>query len=203
MKTGYLVLTLFFYATVLVVVHLIHNKYFEVDVVFYSAMLDSGIALVITSAGLLLFKLFRVYSEFEKFLIVLVLFFSGYSFSISVPTVIDRSLSLYILEKIDQRGGGIRLSEMEWVFKNEYMVEHRLVDIRLTEQLKSGTISIDDDCVVLTGKGKVIAAFSRFYRTNLLPKKRLLRGEYIDDLTDPFRSSVSSPGYECNSDDQT
>ena len=122
----------------------------------------------------------------------------GYSFAISIPTVIDRSLSFYLLEKLEQRGGGIKLNRFSDIFTKEYMKEHRLVDVRLTEQLTSGTIIIKEGCVRITGKGKSIAAFSRFFRTNFLPEQRLLMGQYSDDLIDPFKKSNSDViGYEC------
>jgi hypothetical protein len=66
------------------------------------------------------------------------------------------------------------------------MVEHRLVDVRLTEQLSSGTIVIENGCVKLTEKGDDLAKLSRFFRQNFLPKERLLMGEYSSDLTNPF-----------------
>jgi len=106
-------------------------------------------------------------------------------------------LSFYILEKIQQRGGGIQQARFKEVFTEEYLPEHRLVDVRLTEQLESGTIRIVDGCVVLTERGHQLATFSRAFRMHLLPKRRLLMGKYSDDLTDPFRSSGASPGYEC------
>jgi hypothetical protein len=71
------------------------------------------------------------------------------------------------------------------------------MDVRLTEQLESGTILIEGGCVKLTNKGSVIASIGRFYRQNLLPKKRLLMGKYTDDLTDPFRYSKKALNYEC------
>ena len=40
----------------------------------------------------------------------------GYILAISVPTVLDRSLSFYILEKLQQRGGGIQQSRFNEVF---------------------------------------------------------------------------------------
>ena len=39
--------------------------------------------------------------------------------------------------------GGIQLAKFNYIFTNEYMREHRLVEVRLTEQVKSGTIVID------------------------------------------------------------
>jgi hypothetical protein len=43
------------------------------------------------------------------------------------------------------------------------MREHRLVDIRLTKQIKSGTLFIDKGCVKLTHKSDEIASFGRFF----------------------------------------
>jgi hypothetical protein len=77
------------------------------------------------------------------------------------------------------------------------MVEDRLVDVRVTEQLQSGTISIDGGCVRLTPRGRRIATASSYFRSHFLPRQRLLMGEYSDDLTDPFRHSIRSVDYTC------
>jgi hypothetical protein len=190
-------LTSAIFVFVLLLVHYIHVRYFAVNVVLYAAVLDVFIAIVITAAGCWASKLLAAYSGLERVLLILVWALLGYSFAISVPTVIDRSLSFYILEKLDQRGGGIEQARMGDVFTKEYMVEHHLVDIRLTEQLQSGTITIHDGCVLLTDKGRRIAELSRFYRKHFLPKQRLIMGSYTDVLTDPFRHSQDEVDYTC------
>lgn len=178
-------------------IYYIHVNYFSVDVVFYDAMLDGLIAVILSSSFLVFSSWCRDFCIFEKMLIISIWVLGAYSFSISIPTVIDRSLSIYILEKIQQRGGGVKVNSFENIFVNEYVYEHRLVDVRLTEQKKSGTISIDGGCVRLTDRGRGIVKFSRFFRANFLPKKRLLNGVYSDDLVDPFRNSRSIDDYEC------
>lgn len=170
----------------LFVYYILHLTFFRVNVVFYSAILDGFLAAITLYLILIKTKYFSIFCSFEKFQIFIISILLGYSFAISVPTVIDRSLSFYILEKIQQRGGGIKQNAFEDVFTKEYMVEHRLVDVRLTEQLESGTIEIVGDCVKLTPKGDFLAKLSRTFRKNFLPKERLLMGEYTDDLTDPF-----------------
>ena len=55
-------------------------------------------------------------------------------------------LEIGILEKLDQRGGGIQLAHFEEVFTKEYVREHRLVDVRLTEQL-STTVAVSSSRV--------------------------------------------------------
>lgn len=186
-----------FYLIILLIIYYVHIHAFKVDVVFYSAIWDAIFASVIVGVMLFFLNCLNCFNEFEKFQMVVMCFMLGYVFAISVPTVIDRSLSFYILEKIQQRGGGIRVDKFEDVFTQEYVKEHRLVDVRLTEQVVSGTIIIDNGCVHLTQRGNWLARFSRFFRQHLLPKQRLLMGEYTDALTDPFRHSEKISDYEC------
>ncbi|HEY9210409.1 MAG TPA: hypothetical protein VIO56_03275 [Methylotenera sp.] len=185
------------FVMLLFLIYYIHITYFSVNVVFYAAIADCLLATLL--AGLILFAAayFNSFNLFEKSQMILIWLLAGYAFAISVPTVIDRSLSFYLLEKIQQRGGGIRLDSFEQVFTKEYVKEHRLVDVRLTEQLESGTIQIENGCVKLTEKGNKIARFSRSFRQNFLPKQRLLMGKYSDDLINPFRSSTATSDYSC------
>jgi hypothetical protein len=185
------------FGLLLLVVYVVHVRYVPVNVVFYSAILDDVLATGLTLLLLAALGWLRSFSRFEIAQMVCIWLLLGYSFAISVPTVIDRSLSFYILEKLQQRGGGIKLDAFDQVFTQEYVKEHRLVDVRLTEQQQSGTIVIRNGCVLLTDWGQTIATTSRYFRNHFLPKQRLLMGEYSDDLTDPFRNSVNRSDYQC------
>ena len=185
------------YAILLLVIYVLHVHYVPVNVVFYSAILDAVFATILAAALIATVRWFKVFTRFETLQLCCIWLLLGYSFAISVPTVIDRSLSFYILEKLQQRGGGIKLDAFEQVFTQEYVKEHRLVDVRLTEQQQSGTVEIKDGCVKLTAWGQTIASSSRYFRAHFLPKQRLLMGKYSDDLTDPFRNSVDRTDYRC------
>ena len=186
-----------FYVILLVVIYVLHVHNVPVDVVFYSAMFDGVLATAVCLVLVIIFGWATGFSRFELAQTVCVWLLIGYSFAISVPTVIDRSLSFYILEKLQQRGGGIKLDAFEQVFTQEYVKEHRLVDVRLTEQQRSGTLTIRNGCVSLTEWGETIATASRYFRSHFLPKQRLLMGQYSSDLTDPFRQSVKREDYVC------
>lgn len=186
-----------FFAVCLLAIYYLRMRYGKVDVVLYSAMFSAVVAAVIAGSLVGVSAYFAEFTSLEKLQLVIIWILAGYAFAISVPTVIDRSLSFYLLEKLQQRGGGIRQDRFQDVFVQEYMVEHRLVDVRLTEQLESGTIAIENGCVLLTPRGHRLASFSRFFRANLLPRQRLLMGEYSDDLTDPFRHSIAHVDYTC------
>jgi hypothetical protein len=184
-------------AILLLAIYVIHVRYVPVNVVFYSAILDAVLATTLAITLVATVRWFKVFTRFETLQLCCIWLLLGYSFAISVPTVIDRSLSFYILEKLQQRGGGIKLDAFDQVFTKEYVKEHRLVDVRLTEQQQSGTVEIKDGCVKLTAWGQTIASSSRYFRAHFLPKQRLLMGKYSDDLTDPFRNSVERVDYLC------
>lgn len=197
-KTLFSLLWTFVYGVLLLIITYIHNSFFTVNVVFYDAIKDAVLATAITGIAFTVVGRFHnIFTNFEKTLLIVFWLLGGFTFAITLPTVIDRSLSFYILEKINQRGGRVQEAKINDIFIKEYVIEHRLMDVRLTEQLESGTIQIENACVKLTPKGKRVIAFSQFYRRHLLPKKRLLLGEYSSDLTNPFRNSVEDVDYLC------
>ena len=198
MKYLKLVIATAVYAILLLTIYVLHVRYMPVNVVFYSAILDAVLATILAITLVATVRWFKVFTRFETLQLCCIWLLLGYSFAISVPTVIDRSLSFYILEKLQQRGGGIKLDAFDQVFTQEYVKEHRLVDVRLTEQQQSGTVEIKDGCVKLTAWGQTIASSSRYFRAHFLPKQRLLMGKYSDDLTDPFRNSVDRVDYRCH-----
>jgi len=183
---------------VLVGVYYAHINNFNVNVVFYAAIFDAVIATLVAGGLLFSLEIFNKLGSFEKFQLIIIWAITGYALAISLPTVIDRSLSFYILEKIHQRGGGIRQEAFEEVFTQEYVKEHHLVDVRLTEQLESGTIIIENNCVLLTAKGEQFVSFSKAFRKHWLPKKRLLLGVYSNALVDPFSAGVPAKDYVCH-----
>ena len=199
MKNKFLLLTfsIFLYLFIFICIYLIHINFFKVGVIFYSSLIDSVIALIIFFGLYNSINFFKHITNFESSLIILLLFFIGYSFSISLPTVIDRSLSFYFLEKIRQHDGAINKTAMKQMFIDDYMDEYKLVEMRLTEQLKSGTIELQGNCIVLTKRGYLVTTFSDFFRKNFLANKRLILDSYSDQLTDPLKDSKINNEYLC------
>ena len=192
-----LTLSIFIYLVILLAIYLVHINFFEVQVILYSALLDSLVALIIFALIGLSLKNKINLNFFESILIILFLSLIGYSLSISLPTVIDRSLSFYFLEKINQHNGAIEKASMRDIFTNDYVDEYKLVEIRITEQLESGTIQLDGSCISLTKRGYLIVKFSNFFRKNLLANKRLILDEYSNHLTDPLGNSSVNIEYLC------
>lgn len=144
-------LVTFVFIVFMLAFYYIHIIYFKVNVVFYASLLDGVLAAVLVGLLFWIFRFFNNFSSLEIVQLLVIWLLGAYLFAISIPTVVDRSLSFYILEKLQQRGGGIREDAFQQIFQDEYMREHHLVEVRLTEQLQSGTIYIHNGCVKLTG----------------------------------------------------
>lgn len=200
-KIKRLITSLFLFLVFLILIYITHINFFYVNVIFYSAILDSILAAIIITFLLKYNKYFKIFSFFEKALIFIICLLLGYSLALSIPTIIDRSLSFYILEKIQEKGSSIKEKKFEELFIKEYMIEHQLVKVRLTEQLESGTIVIENGCVKLTKLGETFASMSRNFRKHFLAKKRLLSGKYTNELTkisELNTKDINKELYKCN-----
>lgn len=167
-----------------------HFWLLPVTVVLYAALFDAVAAVVLVAAltlGLRRRPISMTLAEITLtfcvgFLIVVI-------YSIMVPTLIDRSLSIYMLEKVQQYGGGIKQQALEKVIKRDYFENRDVVIARLTEQLKSGTLSVKNGCVLLTPRGEFVVNLSQLYRKALLPKQREIIGAISSDLPAPAQAS--------------
>ena len=196
-KFIFLALSILLYLAIFLSVYIVHINFFTVQVILYSALFDAFIALIFFAALSFFFKHRVNLDFFESIVIMLLLSLLGYSLSLSLPTVIDRSLSFYFLEKIEQHNGSIKKASMRDIFINDYIDEYKLIEIRITEQLESGTIQLDGTCISLTKRGYLVAKFSNFFRKNLLANNRLILDEYSNHLTNPLGNSPVNKEYLC------
>ena len=188
MKFLKFILGILLYLSIFSLIYTIHANFFYVSVVLYSAIFDSILASIITIIILWNRSYFKLFTRFEKLQIFIIYLLIGYSLSISIPTIIDRSVSIYLIEKIKNNGGSVKKSALK-EFVKDYIIELQVIEVRLTEQLKSGNIIIENECVKLTKRGKTVSWLTYNFKKYFLPKKRLLLGEYDDDLTDIYKNS--------------
>lgn len=175
---------------VFLAVNYIHFSQFQVHVILYACITDLLIAgaLVVPAHFLLRRDRWREHG-LELGLSAVIGALSIVLYSVLGPTVIDRSLSIYLVEKVEQRGGAVAEAAIPALIVEEYMPEYRLVDVRLTEQLYSRTLRLEGECLRLTPRGRAMAQAVRFYRAHFLPKRRVLRDEVTDQLTHPFQGA--------------
>jgi len=161
------------FLVLLIIIYFIHINYFKIDVVFYAALSDVCISIFLIALVLFFIDKKSAFSKFEKLLLVIIFSLIGYILSMSIPALIDRSLSFYMLEKVQQSHSGIDRKKFDELFIKDFVQQYNMIDVRLTEQLISGTIFIENDCVKLTTKGQIIAEFSSNFRRHWLQVDRL------------------------------
>ncbi len=186
------------FGIVFLIVNYVHFQTLPVAVILYACLYDALVA------GLLVFGPYGCFRLPKGPLIVtefaltgLASFFLVILYAVMGPTVIDRSLSIYIVEKIDHRGGAVAEVAMPKIILTEFMNEYKVSDVRMTEQLTSRTVKISDGCIRLTPRGERLAAFTRWYRQTFLPKHRRVGGEETDSLTRPYMDAPVLVPYEC------
>jgi hypothetical protein len=194
-----IILLIGLYLLVFVSLNVAHFQFVPVTVVLYAALFDAALAAVLTGALFLaLHRKWPPVSVTERVLALGIGFLTATIYSIVVPTLIDRSLSVYVLEKLHQYGGGIKQDAFGDVIKRDYFDERRVIDARLTEQLHSGTITIKNGCVHLTPRGELVMRLSQLYGQALLPKRRDLMGTISSGSAVQSQDSAAVISHGCN-----
>jgi hypothetical protein len=179
------------------VVNIVHSRYLPVHVVLYDAIADAFVAAFATVLCLVIWRRHLTIGKWEAGLALAAVLSLGVNYAVLLPTIVDRSLSIGMLEMLSHRGGGIKREAIEDLMFREFFPRYHVVEVRITEQLNSGTIALDGDCIRLTPRGRTIAGFTNWFRTTMLPKHREILGSFGDGLTDPFRDMPTQPSEDC------
>lgn len=86
----------------------------------------------------------------------------AYAFVITIPSLLDRSISIYVIGTVAEAGtGGIAVEAIQESFLRGYVGGTQTVEKRLNEQLVTGNMMREGDRVVITPRGLWV------HRTNL------------------------------------
>ena len=131
-----------FFATLIIfiIIHIIHFTSYNIQVVLYSSLLDSIIAISLVAIILYYLKSKKIIGlkKSEICLVLLNSFLILSLYSILIPTAIDRSVSLYILNTIDAQTDPYPVSNLDELVKKKYIIEMNVIGQRLIEQKASG-----------------------------------------------------------------
>ena len=87
-----------------------------------------------------------------------------------MPTAIERSLSVYLLERLESSQGMLSISDFNNIAEHDYFNDMSVIETRIDEQVSTGSIVIIDNKVVITDKGKRLVKIFSFVKRYLLPK---------------------------------
>ena len=142
-------------------------------VVLYDGIILASLVSVI-GAGLLFYlkrsdnyevSLLLLSNGFVGLLLVLVL----------APVAIDRSLSLYLLHKIEAQGGTVSTRQLDELIAKAYPAEMRVRQQRVVEQVTSGNLkALEDGRFQISENGRTVLQLTgiirRIFRLNPLPR---------------------------------
>jgi len=156
----------------LALIYIISFRFFHPETVYYFGIGTILIGAILLSAVFFLFfgakkeffqKLFIQTRDFFPCLLAAV--FLMYSFHITIPTLVDRSISIYLLNLLDTEGGPVSINNLQDKFLAGYVGGYSVVCRRMFEQVQSGNVTHQASTYTLTARGKRTVAFLRAFAT--------------------------------------
>ena len=141
----FLILFIFF-----LIIFIASRIFLKLEIIFYEGIF---IIVGVTFISMLLRFFKQMHTYFTFFLFC-------YAFLITIPSLLDRSISLYILgllhnEKI------ATLSELQNYYVSGFVYHNEAIEKRLNEQVRSGNIILVNGDYSLTKKGEVLFYFNQ------------------------------------------
>ena len=93
----------------------------------------------------------------------------GMLYLLLIPTVLDRSLSVYMLSQL-QHETPVNSDALASTVQANYFDDYNVITTRLIEQSVSGNIQVDGDHVLITPRGEGIVTLTENYRKLLASK---------------------------------
>ena len=171
------ILSFLLFFTTFFIVNFLHFYFFEVSVILYALIFDIFISSLVFI--LITFKTHKSYYKNSITYILFILFTLNllFTYSILIPTAIDRSLSIYMLEQIDEKNGSLDLETFETQISKNYFYDMNVIKTRINEQIETGSIDLKNNEISLTEKGKILLGIFNFVKSNFLPKKRVIKND--------------------------
>ncbi len=125
-----------------------------VGILFYRGALLAGIAVLLLLTGaVILRRRLRLDASTIVGAGALSLAFN-ICFLIVFPVTFDRSITMFLLARIERQDGALDARALEEVFAHEYLGDMRQIDRRIAEQSLSGNIRVIGGHIVLTTQGR-------------------------------------------------
>lgn len=84
------------------------------------------------------------------------------SFLIVFPVTFDRSITMFLLARIERQDGQLDASGLERVYVREYLGDMRQIDRRIEEQSLSGNVRVEQGRIHITPQGRRLLTSGRW-----------------------------------------
>ena len=132
-----------------------------VDILFYRGVALAGLtALLLLVAGGLLVRRWKLDLSTLVGAIALSLSFN-ICFLITFPVTFDRSITMFLLARIERHDGELDAARLEQLYIREYLGSMHQIDRRVTEQALSGNIRVEAGRIYIMPQGRRLLAGGR------------------------------------------
>lgn len=157
-------LACFLILIIFLIFHVMHFRFLKPDVVLKACIIDVVISCPV---GFFIYSIILKNDSFVSFSAAMTMVLGLSIYSILVPAMVDRSLSVYMLVYLDESGyESLTINELKRRLINDSIVKKRIED-----HIRAGTIEIRGDKIIITKKGR-IASKIFMYNRDLLDLKR-------------------------------
>ncbi|PHP19767.1 hypothetical protein CG471_10425 [Sphingobium sp. IP1] len=132
----------------------------SLSILFYRGVMIAGLTAAIMLVGGLMLRRWRPPVPTLIGAIALSLAFN-ICFLITFPVTFDRSITMFLLARIERQDGQLDARALEDVYTREYLGEMRQIDRRVEEQTMSGNIRVEHGRIHITPQGRRLLSGGR------------------------------------------
>ena len=154
---GLLVAGIFF--IIFVATLIIKRKIYPASIVYYEGIWIIVIMIALVVGGGLLLTLLTSSSRTFASYIILGVFVGAagsYAFHITLPTLLDRSISMFILALLDS--SDLTMSEVQCNFIKQFVIKDKAIEKRVGEQVATGNLRVEDGRLQITDQGRILTS---------------------------------------------
>lgn len=164
MSLNKILLSSILYFLTLVIFFILLRQIQPSEIIFYQGLILLFISTVLVLT--IIFALYKVrFIDHVLFncgvLIVIIASLLFYCFHITVPSLLDRSISLYIIG-ISQKKSNSTINDYRDQFYKGFIVKNKAIEKRLNEQIITGNVQCINDLCNLTEKGHEVYKLNNF-----------------------------------------
>ncbi|MGL5839987.1 MAG: hypothetical protein ACRCY3_15955 [Sphingorhabdus sp.] len=134
----------------------------EMSILFYRGVFIAILSIIILSSIISIFSRKFVFIDLSIGIGAIALSFSfNICFLVLMPVTIDRSVTMFLLSRMEAAERPLTEQQLQQIFEDEYLGNMRQINRRIKEQSITGNVRITKDGVVLTEGGKLLLKGSR------------------------------------------
>ena len=135
---------------IFLIIHVTHFRLLRPEIVLKACVIDIVSSCLI---GFAIYAFILKHDLFVSFSSAITMLLGLAIYAVLVPTMVDRSLSVYMLVYLEESKDGVLAKED----LKKMLINDTILDKRIAEHLRAGAIEVDGEKIKITTKGKIVS----------------------------------------------